>query len=323
MSRSSLPMESPTKRAAPEGLAERLEAERSFLWAVSYRLTGSAADADDVVQDTFVRALERPPADVDRPWRPWLTRVALNLGRDLLRKRRRRTYEGPWLPEVIEHDAAPPSFVTREPGPAARYDRLESVSIAFLLALEALTPAQRAVLLLRDVFEYSVRETAEALDLSEANVKTLHLRARRAMTAYDRSRTEAARGAARASEALQRFLDCLAAHDVAGVESLLAEGVRAYSDGGGEFHAARVPVVGVDRVSRFFLGLMGKVGAPPRVEPRTINGVPSVLLTFGTKVSGWAPRVVLQLRVDAGGRVDAIYVVLATRKLAALAPDAP
>jgi RNA polymerase sigma-70 factor (ECF subfamily) len=134
--------------------------------------------------------LQRPPRDRSRPWRPWLTRVALNVGRDLLRKRRRRRYEGPWLPEILPtgEETSPPSFEPREAGPGARYDRLESVSLAFLLALEALTPAQRAVLLLRDVFDYAVRETAEALDLSEANVKTTHLRARRAMEAYDRER---------------------------------------------------------------------------------------------------------------------------------------
>src|SRR5262249_22279358 len=142
-------------------LAAEFQAHRSFLWSLCYRLTGCAADADDLVQETFVRALEKPPARTDEPWRPWLVRVALNLGRDLLGRRRRRRGT-PWLPSPIGTDDEPPSF---EPAagsqgcPAARYDLLESVSFAFLLALEALTPGQRAVLLLRDVFDYGVAET--------------------------------------------------------------------------------------------------------------------------------------------------------------------
>src|SRR5688500_11587485 len=134
-------------------------------------MTGVAADADDLVQETFARALAHPPPDVDRPWRPWLARIAVNLARDLVRRSKRRDYPGLWLPSPIEtgDEAAPPA-VEPDEGAAWRYDQLESVSLAFLLALEALTPRMRAVLLLRDVFDFSVRETADALDLSEANV---------------------------------------------------------------------------------------------------------------------------------------------------------
>ena len=140
-----------------------------------------------------MRALERPPARTDEPWRPWLVRVAMNLARDLLRRRRRSPYRGTWLPSPIETgaDDAPPAYeIPAESGSPTegRYELLESVSFAFLLALEALTPSQRAVLLLRDVFDYSVRETADALGMSEANVKVTHHRARRAMAAYDRDR---------------------------------------------------------------------------------------------------------------------------------------
>jgi RNA polymerase sigma-70 factor (ECF subfamily) len=302
-------------------LAPVFDAERSFLWGLSYRLTGSAFDADDVVQETFVRALQRPPRDRSRPWRPWLTRVALNVGRDMLRRRRRRRYEGPWLPELLPtgEESSPPSFEPREAGPGARYDRLESVSLAFLLALEALTPAQRAVLLLRDVFDYSVREAAEALDLSEANVKTTHLRARRAMEAYDRERcVPTAPAQAQAAATLQRFLTCLAANDVAGVETMLAEDVRALSDGGGEFRAALLPILGPAKVTRFFVGLAERAGAPDRIEPVTVNGLPAVMLTYTPESTHYAPRVVLQLRVDAAGRVRDAYAVLATRKLGVL-----
>jgi RNA polymerase sigma-70 factor (ECF subfamily) len=310
--------------AAAVDLAPVFEAERSFLWGVSYRLTGSASDADDVVQETFVRALERPPADRARPWRPWLVRVALNVGRDLLRKRRRRRYDGPWLPELVASDeAAPPSFEPQDPGAAARYDRLESVSLAFLLALEALTPTRRAVLLLRDVFDYSVRETALALDLSEDNVKTTHRRARQAMAAYDRQRVSPwPQAETEAAETLRRFLTCLNTHDVAGLESMLAEEVRALSDCG-EFHGARRPVVGRDRVTRFFLGIHGRGGPLVGVEWLVVNGRPAVLATFDPRSSRWAPRVLLQLQTDAAGAVRDVHLVMASRKLARLITGPP
>ena len=190
----------------PAAIEEAFREHRGFLWGLCYRLSGNAADADELVQETFVRALERPPADLERPWRPWLTRVAVNLGRDLLRRRRRRTYVGPWLPGPVPTaaDGLPCEPVDPAPGPGARYDRLESVTVAFLLALEALSPAQRAVLLLRDVFDYSVRETADALAMSEANVKTTHLRARRVMESYDRRRVPVT-AARRSRPALEQF----------------------------------------------------------------------------------------------------------------------
>jgi RNA polymerase sigma-70 factor (ECF subfamily) len=139
-------------------------------------MTGNAADADDAVQETFVRVIEKPPPKLDQPLRPWLIRVAINLCRDILR-RRRRNYIGPWLPSPIPTAASddPPSYEPRQPddeSPGARYELIESISFAFLLALEALTPMQRAVLLLRDVFDYSTAETAVAMDITEANVKT-------------------------------------------------------------------------------------------------------------------------------------------------------
>jgi RNA polymerase sigma-70 factor (ECF subfamily) len=306
-------------------LESEFEAHRGFLWSLCYRLTGNAHDADDVVQETFVRAIERPPRRSDAPWRPWLVRVALNLGRDLLRRRRRRRYEGPWLPSPIETggDPTPIPEPSADPaaGPGARYDLLESVTFAFLLALEALSPAQRAVLLLRDVFDYSVRETASALGLSEANVKTTHLRARRAMAAYDRDPRPPTRTLAdRTQKALERFLTCLASGDAAGAEALLAADVRALSDGGGEFAAARLPILGRERVARLYLALSQKVGPAIRVELRTLNGLPAVLLENATAPSGWARRSVVLCDVGADGRILNLYTVVASGKLTALRP---
>lgn len=312
-----------TTASDPRGdVADVFAQHRRFLWGLAYRLTGNAADADDVVQETFVRALGRPPADRARPWRPWLVRVALNLGRDLLRRRRRRGYEGPWLPSPLE--AEPPSHepVDLSGDPAARYDLVESVSFAFLLALEALSPLQRATLLLRDVFDYSAREAARALGISEANARAVHMRARRALAAYEAARRPltAARQAAE-REALQRFLAAVAAGDVAGVESMLAEDVRAVSDAAGEFHSNRVTVRGRRKVAALMVGVARGLGAMRLAQVRLLNGLPAFVGETRAR-PGFAPRWVLQLELDGQGRILAVHIVLATRKLTGVAwPD--
>jgi RNA polymerase sigma-70 factor (ECF subfamily) len=302
-------------------LADAFGADRAFLWGLCYRLTGSAADADDLVQETFLRAVERPPPRTDAPWRPWLVRVALNLGRDALRRRRRRPYVGPWLPSPIETDdeASPPSVEVRTT--EGRYELLESVSYAFLLALEALTPLQRAVLLLRDVFDYTVAEAADALGVSEANVKTTHHRARRRMAEYDRRRALPTRDRqARTRAALERFVAALAAADLPALEALLAESVRATSDGGGEFHAARVPIVGRTRVARFHWNIARRrtAAAPPSVELRMLNGLPALVIGLADRARGEAARFVIRADVDDDGRITALDSILATAKLSAL-----
>src|SRR5579864_1978977 len=241
-------------------LTRWFEEHRGFLWGLCYRVTGSATDADDVVQETFIRALEHAPTDLAEP-RRWLVKVAVNAARDLLRRRRRRSYIGPWLPGPIEtpHDGSLPSYepiVDEERTLESRYDLMESVSLAFLQALEALTPTQRAVLLLCDVFDYSAAEAATALDLSEGNARTIHHRARRAMETYEARRTRpTALNRQRTSQALKRFLDLLGKADVTGIERMLAADVRAVTDGGGEFAASRQPIVGPARVARLFVRL--------------------------------------------------------------------
>jgi RNA polymerase sigma-70 factor (ECF subfamily) len=302
------------------------EAHRGFLWSLCYRMTGSAADADDVVQDAFVRAMERPPSRVDEPLRPWLVKVALNLARDLLRRRRRRDYVGPWLPSPIDtgddrgtsNGSEPPSHE-----PAAmdgRYDLLESVSFAFLVALEALTPTQRAVLILRDVFDYSVKETASALDVTEANVKTTHHRARQAMAKYDSARQipTAERQEASAT-ALRRFLEALQAHDVGAIEALLADDVKTTTDGGGEFRSALRTIVGRDNVLRFYLAV-SVYASDAAVKMRTLNGVPSIVADVPFPAPGVSPRFTMTAELDAHGKIAHLYVVSATRKLTAIGP---
>jgi RNA polymerase sigma-70 factor (ECF subfamily) len=295
--------------------------ERRFVWGVCYRMTGNAADADELVQETFVRALESPPARTDQPWRPWLVRVAMNLSRDLLRRRRRSPYRGTWLPSPIEtgETAAPAYELPEESGTSTegRYELLESVSFAFLLALEALTPTQRAVLLLRDVFDYSVRETADALGLSDANAKVTHLRARRAMRAYDRQRCVPTRDLqARTRAALERFLVALNTDDGTAMEALLAADVRSLSDGG-EFPAAHRIVAGRDRVMRLFFGLNRRRGVR-QITVRMVNGLPALVVHFKPS-RRLAPYGVIRLDVGPDDRITAVHSVLASRKLTAVA----
>ncbi|WP_437997688.1 sigma-70 family RNA polymerase sigma factor [Sorangium sp. So ce185] len=310
----------------PSFVAASYREHERFLWALCYRLTGSAADADDIVQETFVRALERPPARTDEPVRPWLARVALNLGRDALRRRKRRAYDGPWLPSPIETEPEPPSFeIPGKDGTEGRYDLLESASFAFLIALEALTPQQRAVLLLRDVFDYSVQETADALGLSEASVKTTHHRARRALEPYERERCRPSPELVeRSGAALARFLETLATQDVAAIEALLSEGVRVVSDANGEYRAARRIVVGPSRVARLFIGLLRHEGGGDlRYESRLLNGLVGLVVERGAPVDKVAPRYVIRCDVDARGRIAAIHLVLASQKLTAVRAIAP
>jgi RNA polymerase sigma-70 factor (ECF subfamily) len=308
-------MRSPAVRGA---LATAFADHERFLWGLCYRMTGSAADADDLVQETFAHALARPPADTEAPWRPWLVRVAMNLGRDLLRRRRRRAYVGPWLPSPIEtgDDASPPAVepTTTE----GRYDLIESVSFAFLLALEALTPRQRAVLLLRDVFDYSVQETADALEMSASGVKTTHHRARRALRDYDRERSAPTRAVQeRTREALARFLSGVTSRDRVAVEALLSEDVRVLSDGAGEHHAARKPVVGRSKVALFCVRIGERGGSAAAFDTRLVNGLPALVVNLGDA------RLVLQCALDRDGRIAHIHAVLASRKLSAMRFPAP
>jgi len=309
-----------------EALVRAAREHERFLWGLCYRMTGVAADADELVQETYARALEAPPARPEE-LRPWLTRVAMNLARDRLRRRKRESYVGPWLPSPLETgEEAVASVEAHLPGGGTtegRYELLESVTFAFLLALEVLTPRQRAVLLLRDVFDYSVREVADCLKWSETNVKVTHHRARAAMAAYDRERCVPTRELqARTRRALEGFLGALASGDVGAAEALLAEPVRALSDGGGETFAARVPVVGVKRVALFYRRLHELGGAADALEVRMLNGLPALVARWNEPRPGSPARLVVRVDVGEDGRVRVVHAVQASRKLVGLPASA-
>ncbi|HVY48287.1 MAG TPA: sigma-70 family RNA polymerase sigma factor [Minicystis sp.] len=305
--------------------APELTRHERLLWGLCYRMTGSAADADDLVQDTFVRALERPPAEAGDV-RPWLVKVALNLAKDRLRARRRRAYKGPWLPSVVPTDdgadagEALPSFdAVDEASPAHRYDLVESVQLAFLLALEALSPTQRAVVLLCDVFERPVKEAAEALGISEANVKVVHHRARKALAAYDRDRVpRSAELTAKTRDVLRAFAGALASGDQETARALLADDAVSLNDGGGRFVAAGVPLVGKDRILKGTFGVLGRAAPVVRVVEIELNGAPALLVDVAPQKPNVAPRIVLQVELDVLGKIRRIYNLLAPDKLTAL-----
>jgi RNA polymerase sigma factor (sigma-70 family) len=255
--------------------------------------------------------------------RPWLVKVAMNLSRDQLRRRRRRDYSGPWLPSPVLTDGDSesqlnPSTVT-EDSPGAHYDVMESVTLAFLLALEALTPAQRAVLLLRDVFDFSTIETAEALEMSEANIKvTLH-RARRIMGAYDKNRvSDFSRRVVEMRDTLQRFLSRLAAGDVNGLKDMLAADVMLVTDGGGEINALAEPVKGRDKVLRLVAKLYEANRDVTSTSLRNVNGEPAILIDRSRVRPGHASFFTMHCELDEGSHMQRLNFVFAPSKLTAL-----
>ena len=301
-------------------------AHREHLWGLCYRITGSAADAEDLVQETFARALAKPPPDTTAPWRPWLARVATRLAIDALRRRRTRRYVGPWLPTPIE---TPPGIVHGqlahpEPDAEARYGLRESISFAFLRALEALEPLPRATVVLRDVLGYSGPETAQILEVSPGNVRVILHRARAALGRYDEHRQPpSAEVDERHQQALQRFMLAWLTGDAQQITACVADDVRVSSDGAGRYRAATKPILGRDNVVRFLLGLLRHTPGPPRSELRWLNGRPGLVSVLVTAHPRDAPRSCMTLDVDRAGRLVDMHIVSAPDKLGAVAFPGP
>jgi len=297
------PASSPTSPLGSPG-------DRAWLWGVAYRITGIAADADEIVQETWLRALEQPPGDTSRPWRPWLTRVAVNLARDRLRARRRRDYVGPWLPSPV-----PDEVLTSA---EARLGDVETASFALLEALERLTPGQRAVWVLREVAELDVAATAEALAMTPTNVKVTHHRARAALGRPFSPSPPIPRDDA--MQLVHQFLWALSTGDLDTLRRVVAPDVRCVSDGGGEYTAAKVPFSGFDRVMAFYVGKARKDGPPDRFALGWYNGAPALLAEHDQVRGKWAPRWVMRLEIGADGLIHRLDSVLTTRKLASVPP---
>jgi RNA polymerase sigma-70 factor (ECF subfamily) len=243
---------------------EQLEALRRHGFGVAYRMLGSVAEAEDVAQEALLR-LTRQEAPIDEP-AAWITTVATRLSINVLRsaRARREAYVGPWLPEPLLEDPSP--------GPASRAELADSLSLAFLVLLERLTPVERAAYLLREVFGYAYAEIGDIIEKSETNSRQLVARARRHLEA-DRPRFDADEAARDAL--LERFLAAAEEGDLEALESLLARDAVLYADSGGKARAPQRPLVGATLIARFMAAVAQ--GRPPgELESRRVrvNGQP-------------------------------------------------
>ncbi|MEU2394138.1 RNA polymerase sigma-70 factor [Streptomyces sp. NPDC007369] len=256
------------------------EEHRSRMFGIAYRMLGSAGEAEDTVQDAWLRWSAADRADVEHPG-AWLAKAVthLCLNRLTSARARREEYVGPWLPEPVLTDGG-------ALGPLESAEQRDSVSMALLVLLEQLTPVERAVYVLREAFAYGHREIAGLLDLSEANCRQLYRRAS-ARVAEGR----AAEGRSAASERkrfeaepehwrglVEAFLAAARDGDLARLEGMLTADVRYVSDGGGVVSAARRPVVGRDRVARFLAGALRKYAAGLPLDHAVVNGEPALVV---------------------------------------------
>lgn len=269
-----------------------LEAHRGRLFGVAYGMVGVPSEAEDLVQETFVRALERALEREDNIL-PWLITVCVNLARDRLRRRQRASYPGVWLP-VPTNDA--PDLVVKE-----------RLGFAVLAALEGLSDKARAVWVLRVIGERSVEDTASALEISRSDVKVSLHRARKALNRY-----EARASSARALEVVAQLMARLSSSE--SIASLLAAEVAAYSDGGGKYRAAMNPIVGALDVDKLLSGLAKKGrGILSGVTPVTCGGLHGVELTFDSAEARDAPRAIMLFDLDEEGLVRTVFSLSAER----------
>jgi len=282
-----------------------IEHERSRLFGLCYRMLGCAADAEDVVQETFVRAYASAPNE-DAPLRPWLVRVATNLCIDALRARKRRgAYFGPWLPGAVE-DVALDGFA----GPDARLESVQSAHVALLLALETLDPRARAVLVLRDAMGASAAEVADALGISEGNVRVILLRARRAIEDAEAPTCRLDD----ASDRLRRLLFAIAANDLTSVASLMREDAVLTTDANREATAAVRAIRGRDAIVAF-QRTVHALHVPTTVREVVANGGPAIAVAYAP--AGRLPtRALVRAIFTPDGRVSELHVLIASRKLA-------
>jgi RNA polymerase sigma-70 factor (ECF subfamily) len=277
------------------------------MFAIAYRMLGTIADAEDAVQDAWLRWSAAPRADVADP-RAYLARVITTTALNRLRsaRSRREAYVGPWLPEPLLTEAGPDA--------AERAELAESVSVAMLVVLESLTPEERAVFVLREVFGFEHAEIGAALGRPAPTVRQLAHRAREHVQAR-RPRFDVDWNQQR--EVTERFLAAAAGGDIEGLMSVLAPDVTVLTDGGGKTRAALRPITGAAKAARFLAAIagrpyMGMDVSGMALEAAEINGSPGTLITAGGRTIA-----ALTLTVSAG-RITAIQLLVNPEKLAAV-----
>ncbi len=287
-------------------LAREFAGHRSALVGAAYRIVGTVADAEDVVQETWLRWADVPDADRAevRDVRAYLVTVATRLALNRLRqqKARRETYVGPWLPEPVATESAAAS----DPEKAA--ETADAVSMAMLVVLESLSPLERAAFVLREVFDLPFSEIAVTLDRSEAAVRQLahrarsHVQARQPRQVVDR---------ARHAEATARFLQAAGTGDVEGLISLLAPDVVLVSDGGGKKRAALRPIDGPEKVARWMIAIVQRPDVTGlQMRMLELNGEPAIV-----GYDGDVPDTVGFMEMTADGLITDIYLMRNPDKL--------
>lgn len=279
---------------------------RPLLLSVAYRMLGSVMDAEDVVQETYLRWQKASEAEVRSP-RAFLTTIVTRLAINHLRsaQSRRETYVGTWIPEPLVTEITSDSSGSTE--------LAESLSLAFLMLLERLSPTERAVYLLREVFHFEYEEIGRIVEKSEPNCRQILARARKHMeaghTRFDADREQARR-------LVDTFTRASMEGDLDGLVALLAEDVTLWADGGGKIRGAPPrPIQGVDAVARFLLGVMRRfVPTGTQARPATINDQPGFIAWLGGQARA---ALVFDVRDD---RVHAIYAIGNPDKLRSLTP---
>ena len=296
MSEHSAPAAGTAGPPAPGGLdpaTGAFVAYRNLLFTVAYEMLGSAADAEDVLQETWLRW-----AGVDlgavRDQRAYLVRITTRQALDRLRtlRRRKESYVGPWLPEPL----------LTAPDVAQDVELAESVSMAMLLVLETLTPAERAVFVLREVFDLGYGEIAEAVGKTPAAVRQVAHRARAHVAAR---RPRGGVSPAETRGALQAFQRAIETGDLQNLLDLLAPDVVLLSDGGGVVQAALAPVAGADTVAH----IMGRIAAAASLQPAQVNGYPALIIWLNGEID-----TVIAVRID-HGLITGLYAVRNPEKL--------
>lgn len=281
-----------------DGAEAAFLAERPRLTGLAYRMLGSMAEAEDAVQEVFLRWRKSRPDEL-REAAAWLTTVTVRLCLDELRSARvrRETYVGPWLPEPIDAESI-------DPHDAAV--RRQDLSLALLLALEALSPSERAAFLLHDVFDYGFADVARTLETSEAASRQLASRARRKLRA-ERPMPQAP--ADELDRLYDRFEAACESRDPRALLDILDPDAVLLSDGGGKVAAALNPIHGADRIVRFLIGIAGKAPPDMRVCRQVLNGAPAL-----TIYAGYALFASFHLDV-AAGRIHRILAIRNPDKL--------
>ncbi|RPK53205.1 RNA polymerase sigma-70 factor [Streptomyces sp. ADI93-02] len=290
---------------------EAFDRYRNLLFSVAYRILGTAADAEDTVQDAWIKWSAADRTQVADP-KAYLARIVSNLAMDRLRSTRhkREVYVGPWLPEPILTSADTADTVMDA----------ESVSMAMLVVLETLSPLERAVFVLKEVFDFSHAEIAEAVERSEAAVRQAahrareHVRARRPRFAADRSQQR---------DATERFFTAATGGDMNSLLELLSPDVTLWTDGGGKVRQALRPVVGASTVAAWFaaIGTVTYQGVEPadmKAELVEINGGPGLVFSGAGRVIA-----TVTFDFDEEGRIATIHNVANPDKLGAVGKGAP